>query len=152
MANAKQLYCQYTEFIGTRVVDKFGGSYQTAELLGGVWRQKIEYRPDIKDFVIAETKLFLRLLPDENLRDLNVCYLLCDKISDYLSKYIAKESAGLTRKIAMKQLMDELFFNFELFRVKFAKRYKKPLDMNDSGWVNANPGVVAMAQVFANVR
>ena len=152
MANAKQLYCQYTEFIGKTVVDKFGGSYQTPELLGGVWRQKMEYRPDIKDFVIAQTKLFLRLLPDENLRDLNVSYLLCDKISDYLSKYMVKESGTLTRKVVMGQLMNQLFLDSDLFRVKFARRYKKPLDMNNTGWVNANPGVVAMARALQNHR
>ena len=47
----------------------------------------------------------------------------------------------------MKQyLLKELFFDFPVFVVNFNKRYKKPLDMANDDWVNANPGVVVMAK------
>ena len=42
--------------------------------------------------------------------------------------------------------MKELFFDFHVFVANFKKRYKKPLDMANDDWVNANPGVVVMAK------
>lgn len=101
--------------------------------------------------------LFLRTLPDNKLHDLNFSYSLCQNIADYLSKYMAKKienngnGKNENKKSMQQNVLKQVFFDFPVFVNNFGERYKKTVDMSNSGWVNANPGVVAMAQYLGKI-
>ena len=148
---------EYSEYITDMVISEFGGSYQNRQELRNTWRVTFPYSVVCDDFIMLETKTFLRTLPDDNLRDLNFSYRLCQNIADYLSKYMAKgiENNGNgkneNKKSMNQDVLNRLFFDFDIFVNNFNKRYKKPLDMANTGWVNANPGVVAMAKHLGKI-
>lgn len=148
---------EYSEYITDMVISEFGGSYQNRQELRNTWRIKFPYNAEYADFIMLKTKTFLRALPDDNLRDLNFSYRLCQNIADYLSKYMAKgiENNGNgkneNKKSMNQDVLNQLFFDFDIFVSNFNKRYKKPLDMANDGWVNANPGVVAMAKHLGKI-
>jgi len=148
---------EYSEYITDMVISEFGGSYQNRQELRNTWRVTFPYNAECADFIMLKTKTFLRTLPDDNLRDLNFSYRLCQNIADYLSKYMAKgiENNGNgkneNKKSMNQDVLNQLFFDFDIFVKNFYKRYKKPLDMANDGWVNANPGVVAMAKHLGKI-
>lgn len=150
MATAKQITAKYIDFISRAVIDKFGGSYQTYQTLGNSWRTQLKYNPVIENYILMQTHVFIRMLDDCNLRDLNVMFIACDNMADYLSKYISRKSPDLTRKIAKKELMDNIFFKSSLLVEKYKKRYKKPVDIDNKVWAVTNPGVVAMHNALQN--
>ncbi len=149
---SRKIFGEYTKYITDAVLDEFGGSYANRQEYRNTWRVRFPYAAKCEAFIMQKSWTFLRTLPDCNLRDLNFSYSLCQNIADYLSKYMAKkiENNGNSKnknKESMKQyLLKELFFEFPVFVANFKKRYKKPLDMANDDWVNANPGVVVMAK------
>ena len=141
-----QYLMQYKYDISNAVIDKFGGSYQNYETLCKTWRQQMDYRPEIEEFILSNNDIVLvKALPDYAVRDLNCMYGLCNGIAEYLSKYMIKKSVGLTRATVQDEVVNRIFFNSPVFIKHFQARYKKPLDLDNEAWVNANPGVVAMA-------
>ena len=144
MANTKQLTGQYVEFIGTQVINKFGGSYQTYQSAGKIWRQKMAYRPDIEQFIMHETSLFLRLLDVRDQGNFNMMYKVCYNISEHLSKYLVKKSPNLSRKSVTDATLHTIFLDSARFVAKFKKAYKKPIDLSNEVYVQSNPGVIAM--------
>lgn len=147
MPDKKVIVAKYIDFIAAEVVQQYGGSYQTVQSLGKQWRQKMEYRPEIEDFIMQKTKLFLNGLPDNMQGNFNVLYLSCMDMADWVSKYVAKKSPDIKRADVKNQVMDEIFYNSVLRRQKFKKVYsRKLIDLTNQQWVAANPGVVAMYQ------
>ncbi len=152
MPNKKVIVAKYIDFIADAVVGQYGGSYQTLQSLGKQWRQKMEYRPEIEDFILQKTKLFLNVLPDNIQSNFNVLYLSCMDMADWVSKYVAKKSPDVKRADVANQIMDEIFYNAVLRRQKFKKVYRKPIDLTNQQWVASNPGVVAMYNALNNSR
>ena len=144
MANTKVITAQYIDFIADRVIDKFGGSYQNHETTGRVWRQKMDYLPQIEEALIFDTKLFLRTLDVRDQGDLNMMYNVCRNIADWLSKYLVKKSPDLTRERVTDNVLSEIFLKSPHFVNRFNKIYKRPLNLEDAHWVECNKGVVAM--------
>ena len=87
---ADETFGEYSEYITDKVISKFGGSYQNRQELRNTWRVTFPCNAECADFIMLKTKTFLRTLPDDNLRDLNFSYRLCQNIADYLSKYMAR--------------------------------------------------------------
>lgn len=143
MASTKVITAQYIDFIADKVIDEFGGSYQTRQTLGKTWRQKIEYNQHVEDELIFNSKVFLRTLDMRDQGNLNMMYKVCYNIADYLSKYMVKKSPDLSRKIVTDRVMDAIFFESPHFVNKFQKAYKRPLS-DDPNWCACNHGVVAM--------
>ena len=56
MASTGAIISQYVNFIGNEVVNKFGGSYQTYESMGRMWRQKMGYDPKVEEFAGLQSK------------------------------------------------------------------------------------------------
>ncbi len=152
MPNKKVIVAKYIDFIADAVVGQYGGSYQTVQSLGSQWRQKMEYRPEIEDFIVQKTKLFLNVLPDNIQSNFNVLYLSCMDMADWVSKYVAKKSPDVKRADVKNQVMDAIFYKSVLRRQKFKKVYRKPIDLTNQQWVAANPGVVAMYNVLNKPR
>ena len=152
MARTNDIFLSYRDSISQEVVNTFGGSYQTVETLGKIWRQQMPYNPSIEGFVILKTKTFLRHLEQRDKSNINMMYNVCEKIADYLSKYIAKKSPDLTRKTAIDDIMNKIFFDFDLFVNKFKQTYKKPIDVINQKYVESNPGIIAMAKRINQIQ
>lgn len=152
MATAKQITAQYIEFIGNQVVDNFGGSYQTFDTMGKIWRQKLDYSPKTEEFLLAKTKLFLRLLDTRAQSNFNLMYNVSHNIGEHLSKYLIKKSADLTRKSVTEYVVNDIFLHSERFVAKFKSTYKKPIDMTNTGYVTSNPGIVAMYNAIQKTK
>ena len=150
MATTKQITAQYVEYIGTQVVNKFGGSYQTYQTLGKTWRQEMLYRQDIENFIMYRTDLFLHLLDVRDQGNFNSMYKVCYNISEHLSKYLIKKSPNLTRQVVTDTTLNKLFLKSPRFIAKFKKAYKKPIDLTNEKYVQCNPGVVAMYNAIKN--
>ena len=144
MANTKVITAQYIDFIADKVIDKFGGSYQNVQTLGKTWRQQMPYSSNTEEFILQQSNMFLRLLDVRDQGNFNMMYKVCYNIADYVSKYIVRKSPELTRKVVTDKVLNDIFFNSERFVTKFNKAYKRPIDMNNTGYVAANPGVIAM--------
>ena len=143
---------EYVKFIGTEVINNFGGSYQNYETTGKEWRQKIDYNPVIEDFVICKTNLFLRTRPANVQSDFNMMYNVCYNISDHLSEYLVKKSPDLTRKAAINNVWNKIFFNSKAFQVRFKQTYKRPIDLADKEYCKANQGIVSMYLAVKKAR
>ena len=139
----KEITKDYVKVIGTEVVNKFGGSYQTYQTLGTSWRYKMAYKPEMEKFVFDKTKLFLRAEVDTRyLNDFNMMYKVCNKMATYISKYTKKKSPTLTDEDAQKAALNKIFFDFNLFVSKFKKKYSKPM----SNIAPVHVGVLEMAK------
>ena len=152
MASTGAIISQYVNFIGNEVVNKFGGSYQTYESMGRLWRQKMDYDPKVEEFAVLQSKLFLRLLDIRDQGNFNMMYKVCYNIAEYLSKYIVKKSPELTRAKVTDTLLDELFLHSDRFVAKFNKAYKRPIDMSDARYMASNPGVIAMYKAIHGMQ
>ncbi len=144
MATVKAITYQYVSFIGHEMVEKFGGSYQTYESMGKLWRQKMDYNPQVEEFAITQSNLFLRLLDVRDQGNFNLMYKVCYNIAEHLSKYVVKKSPDLTRKAVTDDLLKKLFLNSGRFVAKFKAAYKRPINMDDARYVASNPGIIAM--------
>ncbi len=144
MATVKQITAEYKEFISREVIDQFGGSYQTYETLGKVWRQKMKYNPAQEEFLIRRTKLFLNVQDKSVQNNMNQMFRISCNIADYLSKYLVKKSSLLTRKNVANKVVKTVFLDDDRFNMKFRNLYKDPIDLTNEKYVASNPGVVAM--------
>ena len=150
MATAQQFTAKYIEYIGTEVIEQFGGSYQNYQTTGKIWRQKFDYRPEIEDFLLLKSKTFLNLIDMRAQSNFNMMYNLCGNIADHLSKYLVKKSPDLTRKQVASNVMNNIFLNNKKFTMKFESVYKKPIDTSNENYVKSNPGVMAMYNAIQN--
>lgn len=148
MASTKVITAQYINFIAEEVIDNFGGSYQNIQTLGKTWRQQMPYNPATERFILKQTSLFLRMLDIRDLGNFNMMYKVCYNIADHISKYLAKKSPDLTRKVVADKVLNDIFFESEYFVPRFQKSYKRPIDMENEHFVATNPGVVAMYQAI----
>lgn len=144
MATTKQITGKYIEFIATEVIKSFGGSYQTYETMGKVWRQKLPYTQQIEDFLILKTNVFLAFLDVRDQGNFNLMYKVSYNIAEHLSKYLVKKSPDLTREIVTNTVIEKIFLNSSRFIRRFEKAYKRPINLDDTHYVISNPGVIAM--------
>lgn len=152
MASVKVITAQYIEFIAKEVIAQFGGSYQNYQTCGKSWRQKMDYNVRTERFIMDKTRVFLRLLDIHDLGNLNAMYKVCYNISEHLSKYIAKKSPDVSRAMVTEDLLNKLFFDFDLFKSRFKKSYKRPIDTSNAEYVKCNPGVIAMYKAINQGR
>ena len=146
MIKAQELLLEYMDFIGPEVLTTFGAPHQTYETLRRAWRYEIPYKPEIEEFLVLKTKVFLHLLPANYRNNLNIMYQLCNKITDHLSKYIVKKDPNLSRAEIEADLMQKIFYHNHSFINKFKRSYAKIIDMNNTFFVGKNPGVIALYQ------
>ena len=144
MATTRVITAQYIEYIGDKVIDKFGGSYRNYQTDGKIWRQQMPYSPAIEDFLFYQTDLFLRLLDIRDQGNFNMMYKVCFNISDHLSKYLVKKSPELNRKFVTDMVLHKIFLDSDRFKIRFRKSYRRPIDLENTKYVACNPGVIAM--------
>lgn len=145
MASTKEISAKYNEYISKAVIDKFGGSYVNYQTLRNRWRREMEYRPEIEEFILQETKVFFRLLDICDYGNLNMMYKVSKEMADYLSAYMVRKSENSKRSQVKRQLIDELFLKSNNFVHKFKKSFKdRTIDTTDTQYVKRNPGIVAL--------
>ena len=122
-AAAQVQFENYKDFIVKELVEKFGGSYQTAETMKDVWRDSFIFHPECEKFLITKTQMFLFLLEDKH-NNKSPCFLktLIGLISEYLAKYICKK--GISRNDCTQQLIKVLFTDNRFIQNKL-KSYQK---------------------------
>lgn len=104
----------FIRFITEAVIAKYGPSYATPQSMGNKWREQIAYSAEIEQFLIAQSRLYLRVtnFGDES-KATNPAFLkaLVNEMADYLSKYTMRAKEGMLRKDAEKALKRALFDN-----------------------------------------
>lgn len=102
---------QYARNISEHVIETYGGSYQTYQNIGDTWRTCFNYSQKIEDYILRETKLYIRML---NLRDgmatdPNFLYSFVDLISQYLAEYTVRKNPNQTKEAEHKRLQQLLW-------------------------------------------
>lgn len=106
-AENERIMAQYRPYITKKVLDRYGTSFQNAENLGDSWRDNILYSPAVEEFLVLETRVFIRLYTNtDNLRAIRA---LVKMISGYLAVFVqmAPDTGSLNR--ARKKLKHLLF-------------------------------------------
>lgn len=111
---AFQEFLKYKVHILEKFLDKFGKSYDSVESLRDRWFHEYKYTADAEQFLIDESKLYLRLCP--HYREIKFLNALTTHMAEYLSEYTMKyteypdkDARRAGRKIAKQKLKDELF-------------------------------------------
>lgn len=114
----------FEEEISNAVISKFGGSYSTYSEIHSSWRKTFPYYKEIEDFIIAETKTYIRNLDSRKSDSTNPQFLhaLVILIANFLSLYTMRASSSYTRKKARKILEDELYTNFSYIQNLIARQ------------------------------
>ncbi len=110
---AQRAFSLYTKQISELIISKYGPSYSTYEDVKNTWRNVIPYTKEIENFLIFQTKMYIRLLDSRDPNSTNLQFLsaLIYLIADYLSAYTMHADAYLTRKKAKEYLKKELYEN-----------------------------------------
>lgn len=106
-AENERIMAQYRPYITKKVLDRYGTSFQNAENLGDSWRDNILYSPAVEEFLVLETRVFIRLYT--NTDNLWAIRALVKMISGYLAVFVqmAPDTGSLNR--ARKKLKHLLF-------------------------------------------
>ena len=106
-AENERIMARYRLYITKKVLDRYGASFQNAENLGDSWRDNILYSPDVEEFLVLETRVFIRLYTDTD--NLWAIRALVKMISGYLAVFVqmAPDTGSLNR--ARKKLKHLLF-------------------------------------------
>ncbi|MBR5354560.1 MAG: hypothetical protein IK122_00350 [Alphaproteobacteria bacterium] len=127
---AEEQFEAYKDFIVKEFVDKFGGSYQTAEGLKKVWRSVFIYTQKCENFLIEKTVIFLGCALSSKNRDFQSPTFfknLIGKISEYLAVYIEKK--GEPRNACSQRLRDIFTKNGHV-----QSRTKEYVNQNQKAW------------------
>lgn len=104
----------FIRFITEAVIAQYGPSYATPQSLGNRWRDVIPYSAEVEQFLISQSRLYLRVtnFGDES-KATNPGFLkaLVNEMADYLSKYTMRAKEGMLRRDAEKALKRALFDN-----------------------------------------
>lgn len=106
-AQNKTMFYKYTRYITEKVMDKYGASYESMDTMGHYWRDNLPYSAETENFIVFETKIFIRLFVTTKngwaLRQ------FIDGISDYLSAYVKRAPDTGSRNRARKKLRNLLY-------------------------------------------
>lgn len=99
---AEEQFVAYKAFLAGVLWENFRKSYQTKEEVQETWRTQYQYSTEMETFVKHWTRLFLRLLPanDIDYSGQRFFKALIHKISGYLAKYVCRqdEIPGISKR------------------------------------------------------
>ncbi len=124
VAFAEQQFEAYKDWIVNEFVNEFGGSYQTAEGMKDVWRKTFEYAPECESFLEFKTRIFIRMLPDqENITNTPVFLKnFIRLVADYLSVYVSRKNSDIKHNDCANELFDRLY---RAYANRVVKNYNK---------------------------
>lgn len=110
---AQKTFSAYTKYISKLVIEKYGPSYSDPQEIRNRWRNLIPYCPEIENFLIFQTKMYIRFLDSRDSNSTNPQFLeaLVKLMADYLSAYTMQKNSNITRKKAKELLRAELYDN-----------------------------------------
>lgn len=123
----QRTFATYTREITALFLDKYGTSYATQENTRNTWRETCAYSAAAYDFLILQTRVFIRLLPHDKSSSTNPQFLdsLTSLMADYLSAYTMKQPNIANRKQAKEKLKDALYNEFGYIQTIIQKRQAK---------------------------
>lgn len=121
---AQKVFSNYTQYISKLVIDKYGPSYTTQQDIRNRWRNLIPYSIGIEDFLIFQTKMYIRFLDSRDPNSTNPQFLesLVKLMADYLSAYTMQKENHMTRKKAKELLKAELYDNCSYIKNLIARQ------------------------------
>ena len=101
---------RYIAHMCRRVIDVYGTSYMTYENTKNNWRYQLPYSATLEEFLILESKVFLRMQDKQDGKFSDPAFLkvLVNQMADYLSAYTAR-SCNANRNQSVKQLKKRLW-------------------------------------------
>lgn len=121
----------YTAYITELVMAEYGPSYTSVQTHGKQWRNIIKWTPEIEEFLILKSKMFIRLLDSRDSASTDPRFLLAltRLMADYLAKFCMMSPDVPTRKKAFKNLHTQLYDNFgyiqHLLNIQAQKRAQR---------------------------
>lgn len=114
----------YSRHITKLFLDKFGPSYADTEEIRNSWRKTAPYSVDAEDFLILQTRTYIRMLDpqDSNSRNLSYLKLLTKMMADYLTAYTHRNPAIANRNMARKRIEAALYDDFAYIKYLSAKQ------------------------------
>ncbi len=97
MQQTQTEYKKYEDFINEKVWEQFGPSYCTPSLSGNKWRTTIPYSYKIADFLMLQTRVWLRLIEYKGSATDQWDFMtkLTNQITEFLVTYFVR-NAGLS--------------------------------------------------------
>ncbi len=104
------VFNQFIAHISKRVIEAYGISYMTYENTKNNWRYQLPYSVKIEEFLILESKVFLRIQDQKDAKFSDPAFLkvLVNQMADYLSAYTVR-SCNANRNQSVKQLKKRLW-------------------------------------------
>lgn len=109
---ANKIYPTYKDFIANELFfSEFGVSYKTLTEFKESWRKIVKYSQKCEDFIKFKTKIFLRMLPVDNVLYSNSHFLrvLIKDICNYIAHFIAQKDNSLEIPEIANKLYNELY-------------------------------------------
>ena len=121
---AQKVFSTHTIHITNMILEKFGPSYATKAEVRITARRKIPYAPEVENFIIFQTKMFIRFLDSRNSDSTNPQFLnaLTNLMADYLSAYTMHNHNIPTRKKAKEILKHTLYDNSSYIQKLLARQ------------------------------
>ncbi len=109
----KFVFEQYKIYIAEKIHAKYAPSYATIADIKDKWRHNFAYNKELEDFLIFETKVFIRLLDwqEPNFRNPDFLKSLVKSISSYLAAYVEKSSKYGNDHMATLNYLNDVLFN-----------------------------------------
>lgn len=104
----------YIKFITEAIIAEHGPSYATPATLGNRWRTTIPYSKEVEQFLIKQSRLYLRVTnygDPSKATDPAFLHALAKEMADYLSKYTMQADEKMLRRDAEKALVSKLYTN-----------------------------------------
>lgn len=111
---SQRAFAVYTRNISELFLDKYGASYATQENTRNTWRTSVAYSRDAEEFLILQSRIFIRTLDSRDPNSTNPQFLksLTNLMADYLSGYTKKNPIYHSRNEAKAALKELLFTKF----------------------------------------
>ncbi len=129
------LFRDYTRYITTEFLDKFGSSYSNQENTRNTWRDNYPYNAAAERYLISKSITFMATLPRNNSNSTQPDFLraLTREMADYLSKYTMhkyplpdnNKGRKLFRNRAKLELHTKLYEDCWYIQNLFAKQKEK---------------------------
>ena len=109
---AQRIFGQYAVYITEKLLEKYGPYYASQSVIRNTWRNTFPYDKRVEDFLIFETKMYIRNLDRRDSNSTNPQFLLAltKLMADYLSAYTMKSNDTKTRKKA-RQMMERILYD-----------------------------------------
>ncbi len=134
----QKLFSQYITYIAQQIIiSEHAKSYMTPTESRNKWRVMIDYKPEVEEFLIQKTKVFIRLLDLRDSNSTNPVFLksFVNLVADYLSGYTA-HNKNVTRRSEVKRLTKVLWDENSYIQGLLAAQRQKRIEPKTKHHIN----------------